>query len=99
MLRHSSAHGKRAQIISRGDWRGRERWSRCHSASRTSISARRGDNARLFPVWIGGFTTCWYCDPREDLVGILLTQRLMNSPALPAILADFWTLTYQAIDD
>jgi len=28
-----------------------------------------------------------------------LTQRLMDSPQPPAVMADFWTSTYQAIDD
>jgi CubicO group peptidase (beta-lactamase class C family) len=49
--------------------------------------------------WEGGFGTSWYSDPREKLTGILLTQRLMDSPQLPPAMADFWTLAYQAIDD
>lgn len=49
--------------------------------------------------WEGGFGTSWYSDPRENLTGILLTQRLMDSPQLPPVMADFWTLAYQAIDD
>ena len=35
----------------------------------------------------------------EDLVGILLTQRLMDSPVPPRVYQDFWTSAYQAIDD
>jgi CubicO group peptidase (beta-lactamase class C family) len=49
--------------------------------------------------WEGGFGTSWYSDPRENLTGILLTQRMMESPQMPAVMADFWTLAYQAIDD
>jgi CubicO group peptidase (beta-lactamase class C family) len=49
--------------------------------------------------WEGGYGTSWYSDPREELTGILLTQRLMDSPQAPAVMADFWTLAYQAIDD
>jgi CubicO group peptidase (beta-lactamase class C family) len=49
--------------------------------------------------WIGGFTTAWRNAPTEDVVAILLTQRLMSGPALPAVIADFLTHAYQAIDD
>lgn len=49
--------------------------------------------------WEGGYGTSWYSDPKEGLTGILLTQRLMDSPRPPAVMADFWTLAYQAIDD
>jgi CubicO group peptidase (beta-lactamase class C family) len=49
--------------------------------------------------WEGGFGTSWYSDPKENLTGILLTQRLMESPQMPPVMADFWTLAYQAIDD
>jgi hypothetical protein len=41
----------------------------------------------------------WYSDPEENLTGILLTQRMMESPQPPAVFRDFWTLAYQAIDD
>jgi CubicO group peptidase (beta-lactamase class C family) len=47
--------------------------------------------------WDGGYGTSWYSDPREQLTGILLTQRLMDSP--PRAMLDFWTAAYQAIDD
>jgi CubicO group peptidase (beta-lactamase class C family) len=49
--------------------------------------------------WEGGYGTSWYSDPKEELTGILLTQRLMDSPQAPAVMADFWTSVYQAIDD
>ena len=49
--------------------------------------------------WEGGYGTSWYSDPKEGLTGILLTQRLMDSPQAPAVMADFWTSAYQAIDD
>jgi CubicO group peptidase (beta-lactamase class C family) len=49
--------------------------------------------------WEGGYGTSWYSDPKESLTGILLTQRLMDSPQAPRVMADFWTLAYQAIDD
>ena len=49
--------------------------------------------------WDGGYGTSWYSDPKENLTGIILTQRLMDSPQPPAVMADFWTSAYQAIDD
>ncbi len=49
--------------------------------------------------WDGGMGTSAYMDPAEDLVGILLTQRLMDSPAPPTVFQDFWTSVYQAIDE
>jgi CubicO group peptidase (beta-lactamase class C family) len=49
--------------------------------------------------WEGGLGTSWCCDPREDLVGVLLTQRAMTSPAATKLLLDFWTGVYQTIDD
>jgi CubicO group peptidase (beta-lactamase class C family) len=49
--------------------------------------------------WDGGYGTSWYSDPREQLTGILLTQRVIDSPQPPRVMADFWTSAYQAIDD
>ncbi len=48
--------------------------------------------------WDGVYGTSWACDPREDLVAILMIQRLSFDPAA-RIHQDFWTLLYQAIDD
>jgi CubicO group peptidase (beta-lactamase class C family) len=48
--------------------------------------------------WDGGYGTSFYADPKEDMAGILLTQRLWD-PTFLAILSDFWTQAYQAIDD
>ncbi len=45
--------------------------------------------------WDGSLGTSWFSDPKEDLVGILLTQRVLPLD----IYRDFWTLAYQAIDD
>jgi len=66
-----------------------------------SVVTRREDLAgsvRRFG-WDGGLGTSWYSDPKEDLVGILLTQRAWTSPNPPDVCRDFWTLVYQAIDD
>ena len=48
--------------------------------------------------WDGGLGTSWYNDPAEDLVAILMTQR-MEFPLANPIRQDFWTGVYQAIDD
>jgi CubicO group peptidase (beta-lactamase class C family) len=66
-----------------------------------SVFTRR-DNLYTAPGrfgWDGGYGTSWYSDPGEHLTGILLTQRMMDSPEPPRVLADFWTLAYQTIDD
>jgi CubicO group peptidase (beta-lactamase class C family) len=44
--------------------------------------------------WTGGFGTTAYIDPAEDLIGILFTQRMMDSPEPPRVFTDFWTLAY-----
>lgn len=49
--------------------------------------------------WDGGIGTSAYADPREDMIGILMTQRLMESPRAPRVFVDFWTAAYQAFDD
>ncbi|HTO54751.1 MAG TPA: serine hydrolase domain-containing protein [Myxococcota bacterium] len=48
--------------------------------------------------WDGGYGTSGYTDPAEELVGILLTQRMMESPEPPRVFSDFWTSTYQALE-
>jgi CubicO group peptidase (beta-lactamase class C family) len=48
--------------------------------------------------WDGGFGTTWTSDPAEDLVAILMTQRVAFPTSSPVYL-DFWTSVYQAIDD
>jgi CubicO group peptidase (beta-lactamase class C family) len=47
----------------------------------------------------GGLGTSAYMDPKEDLVGILMTQQAWTLPAGPAIYHDFWTSVYASIDD
>jgi CubicO group peptidase (beta-lactamase class C family) len=48
--------------------------------------------------WDGGYGTSWASDPKEDMVAILMTQRLAG-PHSPGIDLDFWTSVYGAIDD
>jgi len=47
--------------------------------------------------WTGGFGTTAYIDPREEMIGILFTQRMMDSPESPKVFTDFWTLAYEAM--
>jgi CubicO group peptidase (beta-lactamase class C family) len=44
--------------------------------------------------WDGGFGTSAYTDPAERMIGILFTQRMMDSPEPPKVFTDFWTLAY-----
>lgn len=48
--------------------------------------------------WTGGFGTTAYIDPREEMIGILFTQRAMDSPEPPKVFSDFWTLAYAAME-
>lgn len=48
--------------------------------------------------WTGGFGTTAYIDPREERIGILFTQRAMDSPEPPKVFSDFWTLAYAAME-
>lgn len=49
--------------------------------------------------WDGGYGSSAHLDPVEDMAGILMTTRMMESPRLPRVFSDFWTSAYQAIDD
>lgn len=49
--------------------------------------------------WAGGYGTFGYSDPAEDMVGILMSQRLVDYPESGRLFDDFWTLVYQAIGD
>ncbi len=66
-----------------------------------SVVTRRDDLASVpgRSGWDGGLGTSWYSDPREEMVGILMTQRAWTSPNPPNVCLDFWTSAYQAIDD
>ncbi len=66
-----------------------------------SVVTRRDDLAGVPGRygWDGGYGTSWYADPAEDLLGILLTQRVWTSPVPPPLHVDFWASAYQAIAD
>ncbi len=48
--------------------------------------------------WTGGLGTSAYTDPVEGMIGILFTQRMMESPQPPKLFMDFWTLAYAAME-
>jgi CubicO group peptidase (beta-lactamase class C family) len=66
-----------------------------------SIVTRRDDLAATPGRygWDGGYGTSWYVDPKEELIGILMTQRVWDASGAPVVLLDFWTSAYQAFDD
>jgi CubicO group peptidase (beta-lactamase class C family) len=49
--------------------------------------------------WDGAFGTSWYVDPKEQLVGVFMTQRRPDELRIPDFSVDFWTSAYQLIDD
>jgi CubicO group peptidase (beta-lactamase class C family) len=75
-------------------------WDRQGWGFGMSVTTRRDDVAAAPGRfgWDGGFGTAWFSDPREELVAILMTQRLVYPGTSEAFL-DFGTLVYQAIDD
>jgi CubicO group peptidase (beta-lactamase class C family) len=66
-----------------------------------SVVTRRDDVASVPGRygWDGGMGTCWYSDPKEEMITILMTQLAWTSPSPPLIRLDFLTSAYQAIDD
>jgi CubicO group peptidase (beta-lactamase class C family) len=49
--------------------------------------------------WAGGLGSSWANDPGTDLVGVILTTDMFITPfPPPAVIQDFWTCTYAAID-
>ena len=50
--------------------------------------------------WAGGLGSSWGNDPAKELVGIVLTTDMFVSAfPPPAVIQDFWTCAYAAIDD
>ena len=47
--------------------------------------------------WDGGFGTSAYSDPKNEFIGILLTQKLVDSPEPTAVSTDFWSHAYESI--
>ena len=49
--------------------------------------------------WDGGYGSSWLVDPATDLVVIVLTQRLFDSPRPPAVHGDIQAAAYAALAD
>ena len=47
--------------------------------------------------WDGGMGTSWFNDPNEDLIAILMTPRMWNSPKPPDVCRGFWRQAYDAV--
>jgi len=60
---------------------------------RDSVSAVPGQYG-----WDGGLGTSWRSDPEEEMVAILMTQHA-GFPLFSNVYQDFWTSTYQSIND
>ncbi|MBV9464302.1 MAG: beta-lactamase family protein [Verrucomicrobiae bacterium] len=48
--------------------------------------------------WTGGLGTSAYTDPANDLIAMIFTPRMMDSPEPPKVFTDFFTLAYAAIE-
>lgn len=90
---HISADEKRESQLFLGNTRG---WGFGMSVFRALDD---GDTTPGRFGWDGGYGTSWYSDPTEQLTGILLTQRMMDAPQPPRVMADFWTSLYPANGD
>jgi CubicO group peptidase (beta-lactamase class C family) len=90
---HISADEKRESQLFLGNTRG---WGFGMSVFRALDD---GDTTPGRFGWDGGYGTSWYSDPTEQLTGILLTQRIMDSPQPPRVMVDFWTSLYPAKAD
>jgi CubicO group peptidase (beta-lactamase class C family) len=49
--------------------------------------------------WDGAFGTSFWMDPKERVVGVLMTQRRPDRLGLPPVVLDFWNSVYQLIDE
>lgn len=56
----------------------------------------KGDGTGRFG-WDGGYGTSGYADAANDLVGVMLTQRMMTSPEPTPFYRDFWKHAYGAL--
>ncbi len=68
----------------------------------TTRSVIRRDGVATSPGqfgWSGAFDTTWITDPREQLLAVLMAQRMAFGPSPTGIRPDFHTSGYQAIDD
>lgn len=45
--------------------------------------------------WHGGYGTSAYVDPSRQLIGVLMTPRVMGSPEPPPTYVEFWHAAYE----
>jgi CubicO group peptidase (beta-lactamase class C family) len=76
-------------------------WDECGWGLGLGVVTNRREIARVPGCfgWDGAFGTSWWVDPRKQLVGVFLTQRVPDVLAIPTWILDFWTSAYQLIDD
>ena len=48
--------------------------------------------------WDGAYGTSFWIDPTEQLIGILMTQRVPEAIRTPELVLDFWTAAYQCLE-
>jgi CubicO group peptidase (beta-lactamase class C family) len=49
--------------------------------------------------WAGGLGSSWANDPRERLIGVVLTTDMFSAPSPPpVVIEDFWTCVYASLD-
>jgi CubicO group peptidase (beta-lactamase class C family) len=77
-----------------------EFWDACGWGLGLGLITRRNAVGRSVGSfgWDGAFGTSFWVDPREELVGVLMTQRTPAVLATPSFVTDFWTSAYQALD-
>jgi len=65
------------------------------------VVSRHGDLASVPGRfgWDGAHGTSWYVDPKEELIGVFMTQRTPDVLAIPNFILDFWNSAYQLIED
>jgi CubicO group peptidase (beta-lactamase class C family) len=92
---HITPEQKRASPFFEGFWETRG-WG-----LGLSVVTRRTDVAEVPGRfgWDGAFGTSFYVDPKEQLVGVLMTQRRPDVLGIAPVALDFWTSAYQLIDD
>jgi CubicO group peptidase (beta-lactamase class C family) len=65
-----------------------------------SVTTRRNDYVSVGAYgWDGGLGTSARIDPKENVITILLTNRIWREPKPEQLYSDFRTAAYQAFDD
>jgi CubicO group peptidase (beta-lactamase class C family) len=72
-------------------------WDKCGWGLGLSIVHRPQPGEPRGFGWLGGYGTAAHWDPHSGLIAILMTQRMMESPAAPQVFTDFWLAADAAI--